>query len=345
MFAGLDMEGTNSQNLSVTTHFQTASAFSDIVDNSVYHPDVAKSTICAILTTMGICADTFCLFVLYRAKEINRITRLLMASLALSDLCVGAFGLVPLVWSAAIGGWPEETIHPFCVLHMLALQLFQYCGISAIMFLNLECYIAITRPLKYVVIVTRKRTLVLITIQWTFWISWGLIMFFLLGNYVTYDQNFGLCVIKYSQRKFWFVISGAVLHVFLPVFVVILMYSRIWCIARQHIRQIEERKAKQGRQKVPQVRLRDNMKVLKSFLLVTFSIAIFWIPFTVIEIYEVVTEIRLPIVVVSMGELLEFSIPWMNVLILYLKYEAFKNTAVKIFTESFNNVRNVLTCT
>ncbi|XP_072030228.1 adenosine receptor A3-like [Amphiura filiformis] len=306
--------------------------------SSSHPPDIFRASICTILTTMGICADSFCMFVLYRAKEINKITRLLMASLALSDLCVGFFGLIPLVWSASIGGWPE-AISPTCVLHMFALQLFQYCGISAIMFLNLECYIAITRPLKYVEIVTRKRTLVLITMQWTFWMTWGITMFLIFKDNVIYDHHFGFCIIKYSYRKLSFVISRAVLHIFIPVFVVIVMYCRILCIARRHMAQIAEQKAMQRHLKVSPVRMRD-YKVYKSVLFVTISIAIFWIPFTVIEIYETVTGDPLPHLVVSIGELLEFSIPWMNVLILFLKYGTFRNVAIKLFAAAVDKIYN-----
>lgn len=309
-----------------------------ITETSLLSPDVARATICAILTTLSISADCFCIAVLRRAKQINKITRFLMASLTLSDLCVGVFGLAPLVWSAAIGGWPEP-LSQWCIIHIFTLQLFQYCGISAVLFLNLECFIAITRPLKYNIIVTKTRTLIVIAIQWSFWIIWGISMFFIFKNYMFFDHHYGLCVIRESVRKLVFVIGGAVLHIFLPVLVVICMYSRIWYIARQHVARIAERNVNQAYNQNAPRRMRDNNKAFRSFLLVTISIAVLWIPFTVVEIYETVTTKLLHVYVVSFGEFLEFSIPWINVLILFIKYESFRKTAAEVLGHMFNTSR------
>ena len=311
-----------------------ATEFNVITETSLFSPDIGKATICAILTTVSILADCFCIVVLHRAKQINEITRLLMASLTLSDLCVGVFGLAPLVWSASIGEWPEP-ISPWCIIHMFTLQLFQYCGLSAVLFLNLECFIAITRPLKYSIIVTKTRTIVVIAIQWSFWIIWGLSMFFIFKNHVFFDHHYGLCVIRESLRKLIFVIGGAVLHIFVPVLVVICMYSRIWYIARQHVARIAERNVNHTHNQKTPHRMRDN-KALKSFLLVTISIAVLWVPFTVIEIYETVTLKLLHDYIVNIGEFLEFSIPWINVLILFIKYESFRRTAAEVLGHVYN---------
>ena len=309
-----------------------ATEFNVITETSLLSPDIARATICAILTTVSISADCFCIVVLHRAKQINKITRLLMASLTLSDLCVGVFGLAPLVWSAAIGGWPQ-SLSQWCIVHIFTLQLFQYCGISAVLFLNLECFIAITRPLKYSIIVTKTRTLVVIAIQWSFWIIWGLSMFFIFKNHMFFDHHYGLCVIRESLRKLIFVIGGAVLHIFVPVLVVICMYSRIWYIVRQHVARIAERNVNHAyNQNAPR---RDN-KALKSFLLVTISIAVLWIPFTIVEIYETVTLKLLHDYIVNLGEFLEFSIPWINVLILFIKYESFRKTAAELLGRMSN---------
>ncbi len=321
----------------------------EVSKTSLSHsPDIFRASVCALLTFLGITADCFFLLVLRRAKQIHYNTRWLMVSLAESDLCVAMFGLIPLVWSASLGGWPEP-IGPGCIFHKFTLQIFQNCGLFSIMFLNLECYIAITRPFRYSSIITRNRTIIVITLQWLFWICWGFTLFFIFNDskFYVYDYHIGLCVLNDSTREMVFVIIGATLHIFLPVTVVILIYFKIWRVTRLHLaKKIAERNAIHESQErfstctnnittithqmnQPRIHLSD-YKAICSILLVTISVAIFWVPITAIEIYETTTMRDLPHVVVTVSELVEFSIPLMNVVILFLRYGTFRQAASKV---------------
>ena len=286
---------------------------------------IIQAILYALLTTLSLFADCFCLYILHRARDLNETTRVLIISLVASDLCVGIFGLAPLAWTSSVGGWPEPQ-HPSCELHMFALQLFQYCGLSAVMLLITECYVAITHPMEYTTIVTRKRTIIIIVMQWTFWVIWGITMYCVFHQDVHFDKHYGLCVLQQSTKKLMFVVIGAIFHIFLPVTVVIVMYTRIWYIARQHVARISARNNVQQDDDTVPWRKRDR-KAMYSFLLVTISLTILWIPFTVIEMYETVTSRALPDVVVWIGESLEFSIPWINVFILFFKHRAIKTAA------------------
>ena len=290
---------------------------------------IVKTLSRVILIPISVFADVCCLYILYKANRLNVTTRLLISSLAISDLCVGTLGLAPLLWTASSRYWPESG-QPVCGLYMFALQLFQYCGLNNILMLVLECYIAIIYPLRYSTMSTRKCTINALVIQWTFWLTWGITMYLVFCKDVIFDIHYDLCVLQHSTKKLMFVVIGAIFHIFLPVTVVIVMYTRILCIARQHVVRVSTRRHSLHTDRNMRRQKKRNKKALYSFLLVTISTAILWIPFTVIEMYETVTLHLLPSYVVWLGELMEFSIPWINVLILLFKHRTLRKTAAKV---------------
>ena len=301
---------------------------------------IIRSVVFSLLTVVVLGSNVFALVVIHRMPGLmNEATRIFMTSLTIADICFGLFGLFPLVVISSIGGLQNHL--ELCLTHSTLLTAFQYCDLAFVLLINGERYIACVYPLRYPVLVTRKRCLVAVLLSCVFLVMWALCVYTIIfsrsrsgsqsGYSRSYDILYGYCAL-YSGEDInvpWLV-SGLLLNLCLPLGLVIAMYWRLMGVVKDH----EERMAIDlGRYNSGGMNpdRSSNHRGVITFLLVTLSIGVGWFPYVIVVIYQTLTDNELPVELVFFSQCILYSITWVNVLIYYMRNKQFKITAKKMF--------------
>ena len=117
----------------------------------------------SILTMTG---NGFVIFIVCRKRQLRTKTNAFIVSLAASDLCVG-MSLVPSLFSCEMAIWCKSKGVLSEVITFI-LELFTYASGINLCCLVLDRYIAVAKPLTYLTFMKSRRVLQMISLSWTF---------------------------------------------------------------------------------------------------------------------------------------------------------------------------------
>ncbi|XP_038062007.1 beta-3 adrenergic receptor-like [Patiria miniata] len=292
--------------------------------------NVLRCILLTITTILIICGNSFCLIVLRRVNGIHEVTRLFMASLAVSDLITGLFVASPMIVSTAMDRWPYGDV--FCGIYGVGKYVCYYTGLISLIAVTVERYIVVVSPLRYNTIVTLFRARVAVACIWLF--AFAITMFFgvsvhFIGDVDDDEDN---CSLDTSKGDFWHypLKYMAVAFIILPVVTVLVLYSHILLIARRQIRQIaaitplgpmsdEERASMKTR--------KANRRAAGTFLIVTMTFAMAWMPSAVRKLNKLATGNGDTMYTEFLARFCMLSNSWLNVFVYYVRNDSFKYTA------------------
>ncbi|CAN0497932.1 unnamed protein product [Rangifer tarandus platyrhynchus] len=172
-------------------------------------------------------------------KQLHSPANFLIASLACADFLVGVtvmpFSMVRSVESCWYFG------ARFCALHSSCDVAFCYSSLFHLCFISIDRYIAVTDPLVYPTKFTVSVSGVCISISWILPMVYSGAVFF--TGVISALTCVGGCQIAVNQS--WVLVNF--LLFFIPTLVMIVLYSKIFLIAKQQARKIESLSNKTGR--------------------------------------------------------------------------------------------------
>ncbi|XP_067668664.1 glucose-dependent insulinotropic receptor-like [Haliotis asinina] len=212
-------------------------------------------------------------------RKFHRPTYSFVTLLGIADMCIGFVSIGAVVTKAN-----ESTLNE-CLgrigFTVSGIQVSTMC----VMWIAVDRYIAITRALRYTQIMTTRRVV--------FAMLWITIQSLLIGFAPLIGWNTG----NYNQYcSFLFVVSpGYVVLIFiigvLPILIVFVIYVRLYCSARGHIKRIDALEQlgvtrKSGRLFGISAR---NWKSVKTLLCVIGCLLITWCPFLIATVVQLVS--------------------------------------------------------
>ncbi|XP_043743907.1 trace amine-associated receptor 7a-like [Cervus elaphus] len=210
-------------------------------------PRLILYTVFIFGTVLAVFGNLLVMISILHFKQLHSPTNFLIASLACADFLVGVtvmpFSTVRSVESCWYFG------QRYCQLHSCFEGSFCYASIYHLCFISLDRYIAVSDPLVYPARVTVSVSGLCIAFSWLFSIIFS---FSLLGtganaagleDLVSALTCVGGCQIAVNQS--WVLVDF--LLFFIPTLVMIVLYSKIFLIAKQQARQIESLSNKTGR--------------------------------------------------------------------------------------------------
>ena len=179
---------------------------------------IGISIINGLLSPVAVVANVFILFSLWKTFSLHSVSNILVASLAMADLCVGLLLQPMLVYLMN-----TRLVATFCVvfeIQMFLAYLFTALSLGTLTYLSIERAVAIHWPLRYHELVTSKRVASVVFQLWVFQILISLIIWFAVGRYSI------LAILS---------VAGALCC----TLVICYSYKTIWKIIRRHQRQIQ----------------------------------------------------------------------------------------------------------
>ena len=271
--------------------------------------------------------NTLCLVVLHRIREMNPVTKIFMFSITITDLSTGLYGVFILT-AVAKNSWPfGETL---CRITGVCNSTLIAGGMFSLLAVNADRYIAVTRPFHYHTLVTTRRAYIALAVLWSVAVLSGLLSHLLPGRKSVYNPVLHSCVSDPIDPDVSDIIGTAWNGIFfvLPILATLLMFLRLYLIAKDHANRIAKQTPGGGR-KTP------NLKGATTFFLMTLAILSLSLPTISGFVYENLTRKQVPIAFTYVCVLLVFSYSIVNVAIYFTRNTAFKRTAQGIVSNIF----------
>ncbi|XP_028409119.1 octopamine receptor 1-like [Dendronephthya gigantea] len=151
---------------------------------------------------------------------------------------------------------------------------------STLVAVTCDRYLSILHPFRYIQLVTKEKAGICVAV---IWIYTGIVISLI--SLFVFQKN-----VSDSEWQFMLPMNGYYLglllfHTFIPLIIIILLYSRIYTVARRHSRQINTLGARFGdKAKGLNVRLmKAHLKATRTILIVVIVLAFSWLPFIVNE--------------------------------------------------------------
>ncbi|XP_029037745.1 5-hydroxytryptamine receptor 1 [Osmia bicornis bicornis] len=173
----------------------------------------------------------------FLVRKLRRPCNYLLVSLAVSDLCVALLVMPMALLYEISGNWSFGAFMcdfwvSFDVLSCTA-SILNLCMISV------DRFCAITKPLKYGVKRTPRRMIIYVSLVWLGAACISLPPLLIMGNEHTYSETGAFhCVVC---QNFFYQIYATLGSFYIPLFVMIQVYYKIFCAARKIV--LEERRA------------------------------------------------------------------------------------------------------
>ncbi|XP_058249055.1 trace amine-associated receptor 13c-like [Hemibagrus wyckioides] len=189
----------------------------------------------AAVVLLTVCGNLLVIISVLHFKQLHTPTNMLVLSLAVSDFLVGAFVMpLMLIWMME-SCWIFER--GFCTSFLLIAGVLMCLSIYNITLIAVDRYLALSNPFLYMNRVSVKITCVVIILDWcVVWVYILALMYFN-GNFTSYVLCPGECLIIVNEV--WTVIDLVVTFIF-PLSVIIILYTRVFVIAKKHATAIRE---------------------------------------------------------------------------------------------------------
>lgn len=154
--------------------------------------DALYITLCAVhglLSLTAIVGNVAMIFALQKASSIPRTSKILMQSLALTDLSVGVLGhpLYIVVIAGIRQSYGCENIHVTVMVFFILSASLVVVSLQMVAFIGVDRFLAITLHLRYNELVTPKRVVLMVASVWIFTLSVvfiGVFYYFQVGEIV-----------------------------------------------------------------------------------------------------------------------------------------------------------------
>ena len=264
------------------------------------------------------------ILVLTKLQNIHDTTRVLLLYLAVIDLSVGILNAVFSVPSALTGQW------------LFGDGLCKFVGImypitcdSSLLALTLVCldrYVAITRPLRYLQIVTRERILICVAV---FTLFIPVVMFTLSTkkspfDNISYNANAAACLIDFTNPDITAkLLSIAFALVLIPLVAIYFIYARIFYISYRVSKEVASMDPNRHHQRRFS---RSEWKATKTALVLTGAFSVAWLPLIIGTLYTIGSGVPTKPLVAFTVVLCPTMNAWWNFVIYSVMNRQFRNT-------------------
>ncbi|XP_038054249.1 adenosine receptor A1-like [Patiria miniata] len=295
----------------------------------------------AILMVLIVVGNGLLLYVIIKAKELKRSSRIFLVSLTVADLFVGLVVIpvrvVPQIIGISIGSiWTvsDRLCEALNFLEDFAIG----ASVLAVLALTIERYLAVEMPLRFRSMLTSRRACIVVACSWLMSLCTASILLILSvvyeSRFVAFDGPSSLCVInKLSGVTLFMFLNFIIVYFLIPLCVTFFASIRILNIVKNHTA-YQKQAPKNVSQRVCNGVCRGlckcflrNKKALVTVLILTLSYSVSSIPFVVCVFYIMFSPYAVDQLLVELAKLSLFSSCFINVIVYTGRNRAFRGSA------------------
>ncbi|XP_027016404.1 trace amine-associated receptor 13c-like [Tachysurus fulvidraco] len=189
----------------------------------------------AAVVLLTVCGNLLVIISVLHFKQLHTPTNMLLLSLAVSDFLVGAF-IMPLMLI-----WTIESCwifgRDFCISFWFIDGFLTIISGYNVALIAVDRYLALSNPFLYMNRVSVRITAAVIVFDWYLVVAYNLTFMYFNGNFTISVMCPGECL--FIVNEVWTAIDLVVLFIF-PLSVIIILYTRVFVIAKKHATAIRE---------------------------------------------------------------------------------------------------------
>ncbi|XP_072020203.1 G-protein coupled receptor 52-like [Amphiura filiformis] len=300
-----------------------------------------RTSFASVTAILSVVSNFICLVVLPHVTSIPENNRYFLLSLTIADF---GTGIATLTYIAPAANAERMYSDDLCVWVCFFLHLFPLLSIISLIYLTVDKYVAITKPLRYPQLITKRRVIGLIIFTWFICaISYACLL--IPGPPAFYSVSAATCVpglFRNSDVFLYRTFFSGVCIVLLPLITITLIYIHLYRITRRQIREIQERYGPSQEHCNKKSALHAEGRVIRIFAAITITYAIVWIPYFAVVTYRNFTLNTIPWLD-FIGAWFVFSGSWCDAVILAGMSPAFRKTAKRLLLDKCGFVRSIRT--
>ncbi|XP_027016332.2 trace amine-associated receptor 13c-like [Tachysurus fulvidraco] len=189
----------------------------------------------AAVVLLTVCGNLLVIISVLHFKQLHTPTNMLVLSLAVSDFLVGAF-VIPTMFI-----WTIESCwifgRDFCISFWFIDGFLTIISIYNVTLIAVDRYLALSNPFLYMNRISVRITAAVIVFDWYLVVAYNLTFMYFNGNFTVSVMCPGECLLIVNEVLS--VIDLVVLFIF-PLSVIIILYTRVFVIAKKHATAIRE---------------------------------------------------------------------------------------------------------
>ncbi|XP_053495126.1 trace amine-associated receptor 13c-like [Ictalurus furcatus] len=189
----------------------------------------------AAVVLLTVCGNLLVIISVLHFKQLHTPTNLLVLSLALSDFLIGTLVMLPvLIWtieSCWIFG------RAFCITFCMIASFIVGLSIYNVALIALDRYLALSKPFLYANKISKWTMCIVVYSNWCVCLAYSIIFYYFNVNLMDFEFCPGECVIFFNDV--WSAIDLVFSFIF-PLSVIIILYTRVFVIAKKHVTAIRE---------------------------------------------------------------------------------------------------------
>ncbi|XP_060761336.1 trace amine-associated receptor 13c-like [Neoarius graeffei] len=189
----------------------------------------------AAVVLLTVCGNLLVIISVFHFKQLHTPTNMLVLSLAVSDFFVGAIVMPPMLMWIIESCWIFGR--DFCPSFLLINGFLTIVSIYNIALIAVDRYLALSIPFLYMNHVSVRIILVVIIFDWGVVMVYNLALLYFTGIFMNILLCPGECF--YLLNEVWYVIDIVFSFIF-PLSVIIILYTRVFVIAKKHATVIRE---------------------------------------------------------------------------------------------------------
>ena len=286
---------------------------------------------------LTIFSNLICCFVIRRANDFKKATKILLLSYTISDLFLGIGVTTPsfvLLWG---DHFSSNLCHTVCTIVGKAHISLNIVSTLSLLGINIERYLLIEKPLQARYFITTKRAKIHVAFAYLIAVLFLTINLFFPPSHGTFYDTLNLqCRIYNNVHDTYTIVSftlSITIFVFTPFLVLTLMYARIYWIAHRHnVRFVKINNAHNPQSDCQPCRqiCKKDAKALFTFLIVTCSFVISWAPILSLIFYKIYTGKDVSAYLESIFIIILFNNYWWNIIIYIARNQSFRNAFLRI---------------
>ena len=242
-----------------------------------------------IAVSLVVVSNVINLVILPRVKCFGEVTKFLLRSLAVTDLMIG-ISLIVAICPAIIDYWPYGDA--LCKFIGSAGTLLATASSLTLMCISIDRYLAVTKPLRYISVVTLPRARFVVSIVWStcvIFIATVVTATWPPFQNIHYDSILCNCIVKFFDGKvFPRALGAAAVCVLIPSVVISVTNSRLLMISIGHAKRIHALPGHRAGGQNHRISTKE-LKAVKTTLTITGIYYVAWTPFITTQIYQAIS--------------------------------------------------------
>ncbi|KAM9495259.1 trace amine-associated receptor 1-like [Clarias gariepinus] len=189
----------------------------------------------AVVVLLTVCGNMLIIISVFHFKQLHTATNMLVLSLAVTDFLIGAFVILPVfIWTIE-SCWIFDM--GYCICLMITSFFLANLSVYNVALISVDRYVALSDPFCYTNTITTRTMCIVVFSNWCLCLVYVVALLYFNGTFMSSVMCPGECFLFLNEV--WTVID--LVHSFIfPLSVIIILYIRVFVIAKKHATAIRE---------------------------------------------------------------------------------------------------------